>query len=147
MLFGQTEGMTIGGFQNGFIGNNVHTECDGVTQELVEHWLVDGNLRVIDQYNNGTSFFAKPEETGWNKPYNKYLENWQFPFVKQENGYYSFDSEKYHVTQNESKIDLSYIKVKDMDFIHLIVAQMIQKMSQIETCILLQNLRYLLYDY
>ena len=25
MLFGQTEGMTIGGFQNGFIGNNVHT--------------------------------------------------------------------------------------------------------------------------
>lgn len=103
MLFGQTEGMTIGGFQNGFIGNNVHTECDGVTQELVEPWLVDGNLRVIDQYNNGTSFFAKPEETGWNKPYNKYLENWQFPFVKQENGYYSFDSEKYHVTQNESK--------------------------------------------
>ena len=48
MLFGQTEGMTIGGFQNGFIGNNVHTECDGVTQELVEPWLVDGNLRVID---------------------------------------------------------------------------------------------------
>ena len=38
----------------------------------------------------------------------EYLSNWKFPFLKEENGYYSFNSDEYHVERdyNSKKFNL-----------------------------------------
>ena len=60
-----------------------------------------GNIVVKSTYSNGTTLFPTTNETtGWDKPYNEILLNWQFPFLKGENGYYSFNSDQYHVTRD-----------------------------------------------
>ena len=101
LLFGTTEGMNVGGLQNDYIGPNDKRECDGVVQGLVENTLKNGNIVVKSTYSNGTTLFPTTNETtGWDKPYNEILLNWQFPFLKGENGYYSFNSDQYHVTRD-----------------------------------------------
>lgn len=101
LLFGTTEGMNVGGLQNDYIGPNDKRECDGVVQGLVEDTLKDGNIVVKDKYNNGTTLFpTSNQETGWDKPYNELIMNWKFPFLKEDNGYYSFNSDQYHVERD-----------------------------------------------
>ncbi len=57
IYFGSTEGRTVGGIQNGFVGTNVPNDCKGVLQGLVESKLVNGNIKVVDKYKNGTTLF------------------------------------------------------------------------------------------
>ena len=103
LLFGSTEGMNVGGIQNGYIGVNKYRKCNGVIQGLAENKLNNGQLNIISQYKNGNSLFPKNGEGS-----DEYLSNWKFPFLKEENGYYSFNSDEYHVEReyNSKKFNL-----------------------------------------
>lgn len=95
MLMASTEGMNIGGIQNGYVGLNKYWNSTGVLHGLVKDRLVNDNLFVIDKYTNKDTFFPK---TNTNPTvYGEVLTNWKFPFIKESNGYYSFNSDKYHV--------------------------------------------------
>ena len=98
MLMASTEGMCIGGIQNGFVGLNQYGDSQGVLQGLAKDKLVNGTLSIVDKYTNGTSFFPSTNNNTY--IYNQVLSNWKFPFLKQENGYYSFDSDEYHVQKD-----------------------------------------------
>ena len=102
MLFGSTQGMMVGGIQNGFTGANIRSNCHGVLQGLARDKLVNGNLVISDRFTNGTTLFPTSGETGWNKPYNEILKDWKMPFYKENNGYYSYNSEKYHIARDEA---------------------------------------------
>ena len=95
MLMASTEGMNIGGIQNGYTGLNKYWNSTGVLQGLVKNKLINDNLYVIDEYTNKDSFFPKTNTNP--ETYNEVLTNWKFPFIKEKNGYYSFNSDKYHV--------------------------------------------------
>ena len=96
ILFGSTEGMVRGGFQNGFSSPGNAINNNGVIQGLVKTNLVNNKLQVVDKYNNGETLF--PTTTG--RGYDEVLSNWKFPFKKEANGYYSFNSDDYHVTKD-----------------------------------------------
>lgn len=98
MLMASTEGMCIGGIQNGYVGLNQYGNSQGVLQGLAKDKLVNGTLSIIDKYTNGTSFFPTTNNNTY--IYNQVLSNWKFPFLKQENGYYSFNSDEYHVQKD-----------------------------------------------
>ena len=100
MLMASTEGMCIGGIQNGYIGNNEYWNSTGVLQGLVKNTLVNDNLYVIDNYTNKDTFFPKTNSN--TQVYSEVLTNWKFPFIREENGYYSFNSDKYHVYKDYS---------------------------------------------
>ncbi len=102
MLFGSTEGKMVDGIQNTFVSQGTSINGTGVMQGLVKNKLVNGNLQVVDKYNNGTSLFPNSGATGSSSPYNEILANWKMPFLKEENGYYSFDSDKYHLKRDDS---------------------------------------------
>lgn len=102
MLFGSTQGMMVGGIQNGFTGPNIRSNCHGVLQGLAKDKLVNGNLVISDRFTNGTTLFPTSGETGWNKPYNEILKDWKMPFYKEDNGYYSYNSEKYHIARDNA---------------------------------------------
>lgn len=104
ILFGSTEGMAVGGSQNGFIGPNVKTECDGVLQGMVKNRLVNGNLVLNDRFSSSPELFPTSGETGNSKPYNQINANWKVPFYKEENGYYSYNSEKYHIAGDAARL-------------------------------------------
>ncbi len=95
MLMASTEGMNIGGIQNGYIGLNEYWNSTGVLQGLVKNKLVNDNLYVIDKYTNKDTFFPKTNTNP--QIYSEVLSNWKFPFIKEKNGYYSFNSDKYHI--------------------------------------------------
>lgn len=103
ILFGSTEGMAVGGSQNGFIGDNIKTECDGALQGLVKNRLVNGNLVLNDKFSSSPDLFPSSGETGNSKPYNQIISNWKVPFYKEENGYYSYNSEKYHMAGDAAR--------------------------------------------
>ena len=101
LLFGSTEGMNRGGIQNGYISPGRYRDIQGVTQGLVQSKLQNGNLAVSNQFTNGTTLFPNiNSQTGYQTPYNEILNNWKFPFLKEENGYYSFNSDQYHVSKD-----------------------------------------------
>lgn len=100
ILFGNTQGMCIGGIQNSFIGTNIPTQHSGVLQGLVNQKLVNGNLEVSNRFNNGTTLFPMSGEAGENSRYNEILANWKMPFLKEANGYYSFNSDEYHLSKD-----------------------------------------------
>lgn len=107
LLFGDTDGLCVGGTVNGFNNSNTgYRECDGVQQGLVKSTLSNGNLVVNDKYLNGTSLFNTSTAQG--KGAVEILENWKFPFLKENNGYYSYNSENYHVKKdyNSKKFEL-----------------------------------------
>lgn len=95
MLLASTELKCIGGIQNGYIKLNEYWGSSGTLQGLVKNRLVNDNLYVIDKYTNKDTFFPKTNTN--NKIYEEVLTNWKFPFIKEKNGYYSFNSDKYHV--------------------------------------------------
>ena len=103
LLFGSTEGMNVGGIQNGYTGANKYRTCNGVIQGLAANKLNNGELNIVSQYKNGKSFFPRNGEDSA-----QYLSNWKFPFLKEENGYYSFNSDEYHVEKdyNSKKFNL-----------------------------------------
>lgn len=96
ILFGSTEGRVRGGFHNGFGSPGVSVKNNGVLQGLVKPNLVNNKLQVVDKYNNGETLFPTSEGRG----YDEVLVNWKFPFKKESNGYYSFNSDEYHVTRD-----------------------------------------------
>lgn len=98
MLMGSTEGMGIGGIQNGYIGINKYGNSSGVLQGLVKKNLVNNNLQVVDKYTNKDTFF--PTSNTNSKVYTEFLKDWKMPFIKEKNGYYSFNSDKHHVTKD-----------------------------------------------
>lgn len=102
MLFGSTEGRMVGGIQNGFTGANIRSNCHGVLQGLAKDKLVNGNLVISDRFTNGTTLFPTSGETGWGHPYDQILLNWKMPFYKEDNGYYSYNSEKYHIARDDA---------------------------------------------
>lgn len=97
MLFASTEGMCIGGLQNGYLGLGNYGNSTGVLQGLVNKKLTNDKLYVVDKYTNKDSFFVKNANEA---AYSEVLTNWKFPFLKQPNGYYSFNSDEYHVTRD-----------------------------------------------
>ncbi len=100
IYFGSTEGRVVGGIQNGFIGTNVPNNCHGVIQGLVENKLVNGNLKVVNKYKNGTTLF--PDTFVADHGYDEILANYKMPFLKNENGYYSFNSDEYHLCRDDA---------------------------------------------
>lgn len=100
LLFGSCYGIILGGVQNGYVSPDVRNESAGIVQGLVKNKLVNGNIALADKFKNGNNLFPTSGATGKNNIYNEILTNWKFPFLKQENGYYSFDSDKYHVTKD-----------------------------------------------
>ena len=96
ILFGSTEGRVRGGFQNGFSSPGIAINNNGVIQGLVKPSLVNNKIQVVDKYNNGETLF--PTSTG--RGYDEVLSNWKFPFKRENNGYYSFNSDDYHVTRD-----------------------------------------------
>lgn len=100
MLMASTEGMCVGGIQNGYIGLSQYGNSTGVLQGLAKDKLVNGDLSIVDKYTNGTSFF--PTVNSNTDVYMEVLSNWKFPFVKEKNGYYSFNSDQYHVYRDYS---------------------------------------------
>ena len=99
LLFGSCYGIILGGIQNGYLSADVRNESSGVIQGLVKNKLENGTMKLADKYKNGNNLFPTSGQTGAGKIYNEILANWKFPFLKQSNGYYSFDSDKYHVTR------------------------------------------------
>ena len=98
MLMASTEGMCIGGIQNGYIGVEQYGNSTGVMQGLVKKNLINNNLQIIDKYTNKDSFF--PQNTTNTDVYIQSLKNWKMPFIREKNGYYSFNSDKYHVCRD-----------------------------------------------
>jgi fibro-slime domain-containing protein len=98
MLFGSTEGMCVGGIQNGFVGPNINRTCSGILQNLANKKLVNGNLVINSEYTNGSSFF--PSGSVRNDVYVDVIQDWKFPFLKESNGYYSFNSDSLHVKRD-----------------------------------------------
>ena len=103
ILFGSTEGRNLGGIQNGYISANRYRTCNGVIQGLANNKLSNGNLVINSTYNNKDTLFPSSNvNTGYDEPYNEEILNYKFPFLKQENGYYSFNSDEYHVKKDDS---------------------------------------------
>lgn len=69
-------------------------------QGLASEKLVNNNL-WISRFNNGESFFPTESYASANSNlYTEILRNWKFPFRKEANGYYSFNSDDYIVQRN-----------------------------------------------
>lgn len=100
MLMDSTDVKCIGGIQNGFEGMLKYGDSAGVIQGLVKNRLINDNLYVIDKYTNKNTFF--PTSNTNSKVYTEFLKNWKMPFIKEQNGYYSFYSNKYHVYKDYS---------------------------------------------
>ena len=100
MLMDSTDVKCIGGIQNGYESCFQYGDSAGVVQGLVKNKLVNDNLYVIDKYTNKSTFF--PTSNTNSKVYTEYLKNWKMPFIKEQNGYYSFYSNKYHVYRDYS---------------------------------------------
>lgn len=98
MLFGMCYGLVSNGYSNQFISPNVTRMIDGVYFGLAESKLENDNLKIVKNLKNGTSFFPKNAVIG--KEYVQALNNWKFPFKKEKNGYYSFDSDKFFVVKD-----------------------------------------------
>ena len=95
ILFGSTEGKCSGGIQNGYVDVGVYGSSDGVVQGLALNRLLNGNLGIIDKYTNGITLFPRTNDNI--QIYDAVLTDWKFPFIKEKNGYYTFNSDKYHV--------------------------------------------------
>lgn len=101
LLFGSTEGRCLGGYQNNYLAPEVYSQSNGVTQGLVKTKLKNGLVEVIDKFNNGTDLFnMKGLSYGGRPCADEVLENWKFPFLKEEDGYYTFNSNEYHVSRD-----------------------------------------------
>lgn len=100
MLMYSTENKCTGGIQNGFIKLGQYGNSSGVVQGLIKNKLVNGNVALADKYKNKTTFF--PTSNINPTVFSEVLTNWKFPFIKESNGYYTFDSDKYHVYKDYS---------------------------------------------
>ena len=98
MLFGMCYGLVSNGHSNQFVEPNIPRKVDGVSWNLAKSKLEDNNLKIVDSLKNGTTFFPKNATIG--NEYVQALNNWKFPFKKEKNGYYSFDSNKLFVVKD-----------------------------------------------
>ena len=98
MLFGMCYGLVSNGHSNQFVEPNIPRKVDGVSWNLAKSKLEDNNLKIVDSLKNGTTFFPRNATIG--NEYVQALNNWKFPFKKERNGYYSFDSNKLFVVKD-----------------------------------------------
>ena len=98
MLFGMCYGLVSNGHSNQFVEPNIPRKVDGVSWNLAKSKLENNNLRIVESLKNGTSFFPRNALVG--NEYVQALNNWKFPFKKEKNGYYSFDSNKLFVVKD-----------------------------------------------
>lgn len=98
MLFGMCYGLVSNGRSNQFVEPNIPRKVDGVSWNLAKSKLEDNNLKIVDSLRNGTTFFPRNATIG--NEYVQALNNWKFPFKKEKNGYYSFDSNKLFVVKD-----------------------------------------------
>ena len=98
MLFGMCYGLVSNGHSNQFVEPNIPRRVDGVSWNLAKSKLEDNNLKIVDSLKNGTTFFPRNATIG--NEYVQALNNWKFPFKKEKNGYYSFDSNKLFVVKD-----------------------------------------------
>ena len=98
MLFGMCYGLVSNGHSNQFVEPNIPRKVDGVSWNLAKSKLEDNNLKIVDSLKNGTTFFPRNATIG--NEYVQALNNWKFPFKKEKNGYYSFDSNKLFVVKD-----------------------------------------------
>lgn len=98
MLFGMCYGLVSNGHSNQFVEPNIPRKFDGVSWNLAKSKLEDNNLKIVDSLKNGTTFFPRNATIG--NEYVQALNNWKFPFKKERNGYYSFDSNKLFVVKD-----------------------------------------------
>ena len=98
MLFGMCYGLVSNGHSNQFVEPNIPRKVDGVSWNLAKSRLENNNLRIVESLKNGTSFFPRNALVG--NEYVQALNNWKFPFKKEKNGYYSFDSNKLFVVKD-----------------------------------------------
>ena len=98
MLFGMCYGLVSNGHSNQFVEPNIPRKVDGVSWNLAKSRLENNNLRIVESLKNGTSFFPRNALVG--NEYVQALNNWKFPFKKEKNGYYSFDSNKLFVVRD-----------------------------------------------
>lgn len=99
VLFGTSEGKVINGTQNGFIGINENTSCDGALQGILKNKLENGNVTLSDEYQNNVDFFPKNSESSCAT--NSFV-GWQLQVLKEDSGFYSFDSNDYHLSKDYS---------------------------------------------
>lgn len=95
VLFGSWNSNSNGGVQNGCYNEHVFGSYFGVVQGLAKDKLENGNLVIADKYNNSINLF--PDSNTNSNIYQEVLSNWKFPFLKEKSGYYSFDSNNYHI--------------------------------------------------
>ena len=98
MLFGMCYGLVSNGHSNQFVEPNIPRKVDGVSWNLAKSRLENNNLSIVESLKNGTSFFPRNALVG--NEYVQALNNWKFPFKKEKNGYYSFDSNKLFVVKD-----------------------------------------------
>lgn len=100
--------LTYGGWQNGILKMEKINEkvslysTEGVKQGLIKNKLLNDNI-VLTYPNKNIELFPNTDQAegrgivGENKVYKEILRNYKIPFIKEESGYYSFDSDEYHI--------------------------------------------------
>lgn len=107
--------LLYGGIQNGIqkvekINENVSLyTVEGVKQGLIQNKLLNDNI-VLTYKNNNIELFPNQKQAeekglvGENQVYKEVLRNYKFPFLSEKNGYYSFDSDEYHLKKGKDNI-------------------------------------------
>ena len=105
--------LMYGGWQNGIqqvekINERVYLySIDGAKQGLVQNKLLNDNI-VLTYKNNNIELFPNQKQAeekglvGENQVYKEILRNYKIPFIKEKSGYYSFDSDEYHLRKGEN---------------------------------------------
>lgn len=99
ILFGTSDGKVTNGVQNGFTGTNEKITCNGVLQSIVKNKLENGNITLSDEYQNKDAFFPTNSENCYVT--NSYI-GCKLQVLKEQNGFYSFDSNEYHLSKDNS---------------------------------------------
>lgn len=104
-----TPTISYAGWQNGYNSSNTAISPKGASQGIIGDKLVNNNIVLNYPNANDTVFFpteAQAENKGLvgdGKPYQEILRNYDFPFVEEDTGYYSFNSNLYHIKKSTSK--------------------------------------------
>lgn len=101
MLFGSCYGNISNGHANLFRGPGQRVEVAGVLQGLAKNRLVNSNIVFNDNIQNANTLFPNSKLNG--DEYVEYLKDCKFPFKKEKNGYYTFNSNNEFVIKDTSQ--------------------------------------------
>lgn len=101
-----TPTIAYSGWQNGYNSSNTAISPKGAAQGIIGNKLVNNNIVLNYPNANDTVFFptkAQAEDkglVGTGKPYQEILRDYDFPFIEEDTGYYSFNSNLYHIKRS-----------------------------------------------